>query len=147
MSWTFEVEGQPLSWNQGYGIGRVPRTGARGRLRLGPDGQVREARTIIKTQKAKDYTDLVTIRAKEARKPRDWWDGGLVIVELYYYLGRDVDCDNVMKFVDDGIETATGVNDKWFLTRAMWKTTGLKPSERRLVVVVDCASASSRPPA
>jgi hypothetical protein len=143
--WSFVVPGQPVSWNQGYEIGRVPRTGRGGRLRLGAEGQVIEARTIVKTDLAKTYTTEVQLRAGNARKPRDWWDGGLVVVELYYYLGRDIDCDNVMKFVDDGIEAATGVNDRWFLTRAMWKTTGLRPKDRKLVVRVLSGSALSPP--
>jgi hypothetical protein len=142
--WGFVVPGQPVSWNQGYEIGRVARTGGGGRLRLGSDGRPIEARTIVKTGLAKAYTEEVVLRARAAA-PRGWWDGGLVVIELYYFLGRDIDCDNVMKFVDDGIETATGVNDRWFLTRAMWKTTGLRPKDRRLVVRVRSESASLRP--
>jgi hypothetical protein len=144
MTWFFVVRGQPVSWNEGYEIGKVARTGRHGRLRLGADGSVVEARTIVKTEVAKAYTTEVALRSRRAA-PRDWWDGGLVVVELYYYLGRDIDCDNVMKFVDDGIQAGTGVDDKWFLTRAMWKTTGLRPSQRRLIVVVRCASESSDP--
>lgn len=146
MRWGFVVEGQPVSWNSAYRVGMVRRTGRGGRLRLDALGRPVDKRTIVKTDEAKAYVDLVTYRARRA-VPRDWSPIGLVVIELYYYLGRDVDCDNVMKLVDDGIQAATGVNDQWFLPRAMSKTTGLRPNERRIEVIVDDgASPSVAPP-
>jgi hypothetical protein len=136
MRWGFAIPGQPVSWNDGYEIGLVRRTGRAGRLRLGSDGSIIERRTIIKTEAAKAYTDLVTLLARTAR-PRDWKPDGLVVVELAYYLGADIDCDNVMKFINDGIERATGVNDKWYLPRAMSKQTGLRPHLRRVEVSIE----------
>lgn len=145
MRWSFEVEGQPVSWNAGYEIGRVPRTGRHGKLRLGDDGSRIERRTIIKTAEAKVYTELVAIRAREAM-PSGWAPEELIVVELYFFLGRDIDCDNTMKFIDDGIQLGTGVNDKWFLPRAMTKVAGLRPPSRRVVVsIVDLASVASAP--
>lgn len=136
MTWSFTVEGQPVSWNAAYRIGLINRTGRGGRLRLGRGGEVIERRTIIKTDEAKAYTELAAWRAKAACPP-GWRPTGLVVIEFTYYLGADIDCDNVMKLIDDGIEDATGVNDRWFLPRAMWKTTGLRPSQRRVEVLVD----------
>lgn len=136
MTWSFEVEGQPISWNAAYRIGTVVRSGRGGRLRLGHDGSIVERRSIIKTDAAKAYTALAAARAAEAR-PSHWGPTGLVVVEFTYYLGTDIDCDNVMKLINDGIQAATGVNDRWFLPRAMWKTTGLRPNQRKVVVVVD----------
>lgn len=128
MRWSFEIEGQPVSWNAAYEIGVINRRAY--------NRESRQVRTIIKTDAAVSYTALAAARAAEAR-PRDWWQGGLVTVEFYYYLGRDIDCDNVMKLVNDGIQAATGVDDKWYLPRAMTKTTGLRPNLRRMVVHVE----------
>lgn len=135
MSWSFEVEGQPVSWNNGYTIGRVPRTGGGGRFRFGSSGEVVQRATIVKTELAKAYTQLVAYRANE-KKPKGWAPEGLIVIEYHYYLGRDTDCDNTMKFLDDGIQLGTGVNDKWFLPRAMSKTTGLRPPLRKVIVVL-----------
>ncbi|HEX5016538.1 MAG TPA: hypothetical protein VFX15_03005 [Actinomycetes bacterium] len=128
MRWGFQVEGQPVSWNAAYGIGVVNRRAYNRRPR--------EVRTIVKTDKAVAYTGLAMRRCQEKR-PRGWSPTGLVVVEFYYFLGRDIDCDNVMKLVNDGIEAATGVDDKWFLPRAIFKTTGLRPSQRKIVVILD----------
>ena len=142
---SFGVEGQPVGGNAGYEIGRGPRTGRHGKLRLGDDGSRIERRTIIKTAEAKVYTELVAIRAREAM-PSGWAPEELIVVELYFFLGREIDCDNRMKFIDDGIQLGTGVNDKWFLPRAMTKVAGLRPPSRRVVVsIVDLASVASAP--
>jgi len=136
MRWGFVVEGQPVSWNQGYEPGRRPRTGRWGRLRLGENGETIQRSTIVKTDKANAYTDLVMVRCR-GKMPYRWKPTGYVVVELYYFLGRDIDCDNVMKFVDDAIQSATGVDDRWLLPRAMYKRFGLRPNQRKLVVVID----------
>jgi len=134
LTWSFVIEGQPVSWNKIYKIGVGIRTGARGRIRFGDDGPA-TFRKIIKTDEAKAYTELAMIRARE-KKPSGWMPKGFVVVEFKYYLGRDVDCDNVMKLVNDGIKDATGVDDRWYLPRAMSKATGLRPESRRVEVTV-----------
>ena len=128
MSWGFEIPGQPLSWNQAYRVGVINRRAY--------NRASHQVRTIIKTDEAVAYTRLAAAKAAEAR-PSRWAPSDLVVVEFYYYLGRDIDCDNVMKLVNDGIEAATGVNDKWYLPRAMSKVTGLRPSERRVLVRIE----------
>lgn len=129
MKWSFVVEGQPVSWNASYGVGVRKRTGGR-------NGQYH---TIIKKDDAVAYTNLVMLRAREAR-PSGWRPEGLVVVEIEYFLGRNIDCDNVMKLVNDGLARAIEVDDKWFLPRAMSKEIGLRPPERRLVVSVSSVS-------
>lgn len=132
MRWGFTIEGQPVSWNAAYRIGVADRRAY--------NRSPREFRKIIKTDEAVAYTTLAMYRAREAM-PSRWSPVGLVVVEFKYYLGRDIDCDNVMKLVNDGIEAATGVDDKWFLPRAMSKTIGLRPNQRRIEVVIeDCVS-------
>lgn len=124
--WGFTVPGQPLSWNEAYRIGVRYRPGSRG-------GQYR---TIIKTDEAVAYTDAVTMIAKTA-KPSHWPNyDRLIVVELRLYLGRSVDADNTMKMIMDGLKAALGVDDKWFLPRAMWTEWGLRPDQRRVEVQV-----------
>lgn len=134
MTWRLAVAipGQPLSWNASYRIGRVTRVGRRGQVRLGSDGEPFEARTILKTEAAKAYTNETASRVNSALQGRRLDVSGFIVVEYRYFLGRDIDCDNVMKLVDDGVELALGVDDKWLLPRAMSKVTGLRPPERRL---------------
>lgn len=137
MRWSFDIPGQPVSWNAAYQIGKVVRTGRGGRLRLGTDGRPVERRKIIKTDEAVAYTTEVTLRAR-GKKPRGWAPTGFVVVELEYYLGTDVDCDNVMKLVGDGLEAAGVVeDDRWLLPRASWKITGLRPNQRKIRVTLD----------
>ncbi len=130
MRWTFEVEGQPVSWNAAYRIGVVGRPGGRGTFR-----------TIIKTDEAEAYTDLATVRCREA-KPSGWQMpvDRLVIIEYRLHLGRHMDADNILKLTNDGIAAALGVNDKWFLPRVMSSEWGLRADQRRVEITVDDVS-------
>lgn len=95
---------------------------------------------------AKAYKDLVIRRTQEAR-PSGWQHTeGLLILEYYLYLGRDTDADNVMKLTNDGIAAALGVDDKWFLPRAMHKEWGLRPAQRRVVVEIEALRSPLQPP-
>ena len=126
MTWGFTVPGQPLSWNEAYRIGVRNRPGPRG-------GQYR---TIIKTDEAVAYTDSVTWIARAA-KPSGWpTHDRLLVIELRLFLGRPVDADNTMKMIMDGLKAALGVDDKWYLPRAMFSVWGLRPAERRVEVQV-----------
>jgi len=140
--WTVTIPGQPLSYNASLEIHRFNR---RAFNRGGG-----EFRTIGTKKAAKDYTQRVadTI-AIEPNRPRGWQPTGFVVVEYYYFLGRWVDPDNVMKLVNDGLKRAIGVDDKWFLPRAMWMMTGLRPESRRIVLRIgeleDFASSLPEP--
>jgi hypothetical protein len=138
VSWRLTIPGQPLSWNQSYRIGV--------RNRRGYNRAEGQFRTIIKTDEAVAYTDMVTMLAMVAR-PSGWKveRGQFVVLEFYYYLGRAIDADNVMKLVNDGIKAAIGVDDKWFLPRAMSMQLGLPPSEQRLELVIEVCESASPP--
>lgn len=141
MRWRLTIPGQPVSWNAAYRIGVGVRTGSRGRIRLRGDDPA-TFRKIIKTDEAVAYTNMVATLARAAR-PSRWSPEGFVVIEYRLFLGRDVDADNVMKLVDDGLELATGVDDKWFLPRAISKQWGLRPNERRVeLLIVDGESPS-----
>ncbi|HET9614099.1 MAG TPA: hypothetical protein VFP22_04725 [Candidatus Limnocylindrales bacterium] len=127
MKWRLTIPGQPLSYNQSLEIHKFDR---RSFNRGGG-----EFRKIGKTAKAVAYTNEVASRASSAR-PSGWHPTGFVVVEYYYFLGRYVDADNVMKLVDDGLKIAIGVDDRWFLPRAMSIVTGLRPPERRVELLI-----------
>ena len=134
VAWHLTIPGQPVSWNMAYRIGTGYRTGSGGRVRLrGSDPAT--FRKIIKTDEAVAYTETVARLARIAR-PSRWSPEGFVIIEFRLFTGRAVDADNVMKLVNDGLKMATGVDDKWFLPRAMSNQWGLRPSERRVELLV-----------
>jgi hypothetical protein len=134
VTWGLTVPGQPLSWNAAYRIGVKNRPGGRGSYR-----------TIIKTDDAVAYTDMVAMLAKVAR-PSGWHPEGLIVVEYRLYLGRNVDSDNVMKLIGDGLQGGTGISDEWFLPRAMSKEWGLRPEHRRVELSLWALSESQSPP-
>lgn len=76
--------------------------------------------------------------ARQAR-PSGWHPPAetIIIIEYRLHLGRHLDADNTMKLIDDGIAAALGVDDKWFLPRAMSSEWGLRPAQRRVEITVD----------
>jgi len=96
----------PPSWNNSYRIVKQTRRSAA--------GKPYSYHTMAKTNKLVEYQAqmLMVVRAaKPSRwKPKKW-------VRIYWrvFLTRHIDMDNMQKAVNDVIEEATGVNDKWFL--------------------------------
>lgn len=128
----FTVPGQPPSWNHQYQQGRV---GYR--------------RTIFKSEAAVAYQDFVERACAKAIPPgwkppqyRPKEGEGLLVVEFYFHLKQDIDCDNMMKALNDAIALGLGwhpyrtkhgkllrkpnYDDRGFLSRAMYKITGVK---------------------
>jgi Holliday junction resolvase RusA-like endonuclease len=81
----------------------------------------------------------------KAAKPSRWKPEGQIRIEYEFYLGRDADGDNLLKALNDAIESAIGVNDRWFLPCV--KSKKMVPPKYAGVVVTfdDLASASSDP--
>jgi len=102
--WQFTIPGQPPSWNHMYVL-------ARG------------SRRIVKAPNVEAYQTGVALIAKTAR-PSHWKPAEQVRVIYRFYLGRDIDCDNVMKAVNDAIAAALDVDDKIMLPCAAAKSTG-----------------------
>ena len=127
--WSFEIEGQPVSWNAAYRIGTEEV------LRR---GRIVRVRKIVKTDEARAWTDLALHRCREGR-PSGWYapPETLIVVEYRLHVGRHLDADNAFKLTNDGIAAALGVNDKWFLPRAMSIEWGLRPAQRRVEITID----------
>lgn len=138
MRWTLTIPGQAVSWNAMYRIGIRTRPARGASLTSG------SYRKIIKTKEAQAYEDTVTLLAKVA-KPSGFVADGFIVIEYRIFLGKDIDCDNIFKAVHDGLAKALGVDDTWFLPRAMSKTAGLRPPERRIELTIYPAGESPSP--
>lgn len=107
MRWSVKIPGQPWSGNTMY------------ERNAGNAGQ-------HKRPGVEAYQVEVTYRVREAR-PSGWRPDGQIVVEYYFELGRDIDCTNAIKVIEDGVATALRPEDKlydrMFLPRAMAKST------------------------
>ena len=132
MTWRFSLPGQPLSWNRAYRIGY--QYGKRGRYM-----------TLIKTAEAERFQDEAVLIIRSA-KPSGWEPKGQVRIHYWLYLARAIDSDNVLKLINDAIQTATGIDDKYYLPTVEEKTKGWGKKARVEVVVEDLASHSAGRP-
>lgn len=123
VKWGFRLPGQPISWNAAYRIGY--QYGKRGRYL-----------TLIKTPAAERYQDGAVLIIRSA-KPSRWQPTGQVRVHFWIYLAKDMDCDNVLKLINDAIETATGVDDINYLPTVEEKSKGWGKNARVEVVIED----------
>lgn len=107
-SWSVTVPGQPPSVNHGYRIVKqFRRNGV-------------PYRTIALTPEATAYKEYAYLIVKTA-KPSGWKPGSCVRLRYHLYLARKQDADNSLKFLNDAIASALGVNDDAFLPCVAWK--------------------------
>lgn len=103
--WSVTLPSPPPSWNNSYRIVKAKRLGKNGYYSYS---------TIAKTEKLIQWqADMLMV--VRAAKPSRWEPTGWVRIYWRVFLNRHVDMDNLQKAVNDVIEAATGVNDKWFL--------------------------------
>lgn len=125
------IEGQPPSANHQYAPAK----------RRSKDG--REYLGLHKLRDIEDYQLIVVSRTRRAM-PRDWSPPeyhpksgfGFIVLNYYFYLGREADGDNLMKVINDAIAIALGVDDRMFLSRAQGKVVGVK--DPRVEVYISC---------
>jgi Holliday junction resolvase RusA-like endonuclease len=116
MRFQFTVEGQPPSVNHMYARTRT--------------GGVRKADGVESYQTG--ITHIVrTTRPVHFVLPEN------VYIHIHYafYLKRDIDCDNLLKALNDAIAIGLGVNDKWFLPCVEFKA--IKQKEPHVFVTVE----------
>jgi hypothetical protein len=108
--WIVRIDGQPPSGNHMYERNK------------GNSGQHKRPGVEM-------YQTLVTMLVREAR-PAGWRPDGQIVVSYFYFLGRDVDCTNAQKVIEDGIAMALRpedpLYDRRFLPRAELKELGHK---------------------
>jgi len=111
-SWRFDVPGQPPSLNHSYQIIRLRRKNGSTYQRLG------------KIQKVENYQQEVAFLARQTR-PKGWEPrpGAFIRIKYWMHVGRDIDCDNVLKAINDGLKWGLNVDDKRFLPYVVTKTT------------------------
>lgn len=127
------VEGQPHSGNE-LEVKKGWRKVASGGVMAYPK--------IMKSEQAKAYTDMVAVLAGDARRKANWdWSGKPLVLEYYFAVGNDIDCDNIMKLANDGIAVGLRVNDKNFLPRAMCKHVGVK-SPRVIIRITEAGECT-----
>lgn len=105
--WSIRVDGQPPTVNHLYV-----------RVR----GQWNK---IAKAPGVEQYQTDIAWLCRAAR-PSGWQPTGYVKVCYRFHLGRDADCDNLMKAINDALEAALGINDRMFLPCVLEKTIGNK---------------------
>lgn len=116
MSWQVVIPGQPPSVNHMY---------ARGNPR----------RPVRKTANAEAYQAAATLIVRTTR-PSGWaYTEGYIRLMYDLELQRDMDCDNVLKALNDAIAIGLGVNDKVFLPCVRSKEVGVKHPQ--VIVTVD----------
>lgn len=129
--WTFTLPGQPISWNHAYK--NIVRHGRRGAYS-----------SRAKTPAAEAYQQAAVAIIKSAM-PSGWKPKGQVRITFRLHLQREMDCDNAMKLIHDAIQTATKVNDKYFLPTVEEKSTRWGSKAKVVVTVEDLGSVSQAP--
>lgn len=118
-SWEVTIPGAPPSVNHMYAIGR-------GR------------RPVRKAEGVESY-QLVASHMVRLATPGSWKRAlsskrvGYIRIRYWFYLRRDIDCDNALKALNDAVAVALGVNDRSFLPCVMAKAVG--PEEEPRVVL------------
>ncbi len=123
-SFSFTVPGQPMSWNRSYGQRTVKVKDRFGQAVLNAAGRPKVRSMKFKTQEAAVYQDGVRLVAMAA-KPRGFTPQQ-VIVAYDFVLNRDIDCDNVMKMINDALARAINLDDRNFFPVVRSKFTGSK---------------------
>lgn len=88
------LPGPPPTVNHTYKIVRVPRRGGGGLVSR-----------LAKTEGIETYQAGVTLIARTA-KPSGWQPADKIRLRYTFYLGRELDCDNALKAINDAIALA-----------------------------------------
>jgi hypothetical protein len=99
------LPGRPPSWNDSYHIVRKYTY---------RNGQKHYFHTLAKTEQLVAWQEDMVLIVRAA-KPSGWAPTGWVRTLWDVQLERHIDMDNLQKAVNDVLEMATGVNDKWFV--------------------------------
>jgi Holliday junction resolvase RusA-like endonuclease len=131
--WRFEIPGQPPSWNASYKIVKQYRSTA--------SGASVPFHTLAKKEKVIQWQQDAVFIIRSA-KPSRWHPEWQIRVFYWFYLSRDMDCDNILKAVNDAIEMATEVDDKRYLPCVVEKHIVPKKNAMIAVQIEDPGSPS-----
>jgi Holliday junction resolvase RusA-like endonuclease len=127
VTWSFVIPGQPPSVNKSYHITE------QGGIRK--DGTPYTYRTLSKYKKIVDWQASAAMIIRAAR-PSGWKPEGFIRISIVFYVTRHIDADNTLKSLHDAIQTATGINDRWYLPCVEMMFTGVRPQDARVVVTI-----------
>ena len=113
MIFAFRIPTQPPSVNHTYKIVRQYGKGGKSYM------------TLAKEPEVEQYQMVAASIAKHAR-PAGWEPAGFIKLRYWWSLGKDIDCDNMKKALNDALALAWGINDRMFLSCDVEKTTGNK---------------------
>jgi len=131
--WRVWLPGRPPSWNDSYKIVRQSRTTGNG---------PHYYHTLAKKQKLIDWQADMTLVVRSA-KPSHWDPGDrwIPVVWEHVWLERHIDMDNLQKAVNDVLEAATGVNDKWFYPIFAEPRVGVRRKDAGIGLIIDAEVA------
>jgi len=77
---------------------------------------------IFMTREAKSWKKLTTILAQTAAADQQWSCGRdtMLVVDVWIYVKRAIDADNILKLTLDAVAAGIGINDARFLPR-VWE--------------------------
>lgn len=135
MSWSVTIPGQPVTFDMAYKTGKLALKRG-GRPVLNEDMTQRYVHRPILTDEARGWRDTVEMLSRLA-KPSRWTPTGQLRVEIDLRLAHDIDADNTLKLVLDGLARGINYNDRYFLPCVRSKTTGRKVSEACVIITVE----------
>ena len=113
-----------MSWNRAYGQRTIKVKNKFGQAVLSATGNAKVRSMKFKTKEAEAYQDGVRLVAMAA-KPKGF-KPEQVIVAYDFVLRRDIDCDNVMKMINDALARAINLDDRNFYPVVRTKFVGAK---------------------
>lgn len=118
-----DVPGQPPSRNHTYRIIRVKHRDGGSHQQLG------------KVPGVESYQLVVSTLTRRALGTASLPSMGPIRLRYWFYVNRDIDCDNAMKALNDAIAIGLGVDDKRFLPCVVEKHTKIK--EPHVVIEIE----------
>ncbi|NBT48622.1 MAG: RusA family crossover junction endodeoxyribonuclease [Actinobacteria bacterium] len=112
--------GRPPSWNSAY--------------------RARKS-YIYMTREAKSWKKLTTLITSEAVKAQNWscQRDTMLIVDVWIYVKRTIDADNILKLTLDAVAAGLGINDARFLPR-VWELNKKCDDEKIVLSVTEVAN-------
>jgi Holliday junction resolvase RusA-like endonuclease len=86
------------------------------------------------TREAKQWKKIVSVMAGAAKAEQQWTcdSDTMLVVDVWIYVKRSIDADNILKLTLDAIALGIGVNDARFMPR-VW-TLKKKCDEEKIVL-------------
>jgi Holliday junction resolvase RusA-like endonuclease len=91
---------------------------------------------LVKADGVESYQQTASLIVRLGRPPGWAWDGGLLRITYRFHLIDNVDCDNLLKALNDAIAGALDINDKWFLPCVEHKDWANKGAKARVEVTI-----------